>query len=227
MWHNKAPYFKSTGWLAVEHYTTEWLSSYYWISSHQRFCFLFFVFESAYLTSLAQRNARVGICSLERGKWSNIELANTKMGKLCSKNPTPQWHVGYRLYRVKMTRHCGLVVQGCSGSILVGGEVRVMNHFFGSGGQVWGLLRWPSVWALRKVAGYLHFRAQEPKHNWGQDVICSLDLVTISQVWAGSCCPGGGWLSGGKARLLRGIPRELVFLEPGCKTKFNQSHGDP
>lgn len=69
-------------------------------------------------------------------------------------------------------------------SWLVGSEVSVMNHFFMSWRQFWGLFWSFFVWSHEKVArGSFQRRAQELKHNLGQEAIFSLpdqDRVSIN-----------------------------------------------
>lgn len=103
----------------------------------------------------------------------------------------------------KITRHCGLGDRGPPGSWLIGDEVKVMNHFFKFRGQFRGLYGCPSVWFYGEVVRELfHLKAQELKHNVGQDIIFSLSEVPT--VWplvrsvpaTVFCCFEGWWLRG-------------------------------
>ena len=94
-----------------------------------------------------------------------------------AKNPTVWWCRSEIIYG-KVTRHPGM--DGCVyvGSWLVRSEARVMNHFYRSWRQLWGLFWHPSVQSHGKVTTELfHLRAQELKHNLGQDIIFSLPEV--------------------------------------------------
>ena len=109
----------------------------------------------------------------------------------------------------KITRHRGLGGSGSSWELIGQRRVRILNHFFSSWGQLWGLFQHPSVWSHGKVArGSSQLRSQKRKHDLGQHVIFSLQSSRPHDHQSGPhCClrlpqgsltvQGKGWVSEG------------------------------
>lgn len=133
----------------------------------------------------------------------------------------------------KITKHCGFWDGSPAGSCLVGDEVRVIDNFFRSGGQLWGLLWHLSVWLHGKIVrGSFYFRVQELKLNFGQGAVFRLpDGQTLRPLVRSRL------LSSAASRVadfpgerldLRGVYREKNMISRvGFKDKLKQSHKEP
>lgn len=56
--------------------------------------------------------------------------------KLMLKSPNSTMVYSLQILQGKITRYCGLGIGGHAGSSLVGGDIRVMKHYFRSSGQL-------------------------------------------------------------------------------------------
>lgn len=136
---------------------------------------------------------------------------NQENSKLILKAWTPWWCVDYRLFGAKSQDIVDWVFQIVAESWIMGGEVRVINHFSSLEDSSEVCLGALLVWFHGKAARRsFHFRAPELKHNWGQDATCSLPEVQTQWLLVRSGLLYSAAHFSGKRLGLWGVKREMI-----------------